>query len=141
MKVLYNYINGIAKCEILDIDNTSYVGEARCHPEDTDMMNEKTGLYIAETRANIKFLKHLIKESKKELKSLIDFHSLLKFNPYYDENNRETKLLIKEIKRRKKDIEENKKILKDMQFSLKEYIAQKDEFYQKIRKNRSKGQK
>ena len=104
-------------------------------------MNEKTGLYIAETRANIKFLKHLIKESKKELKSLIDFHSLLKFNPYYDENNRETKLLIKEIKRRKKDIEENKKILKDMQFSLKEYIAQKDEFYQKIRKNRNKGQK
>ena len=32
MKVLYNYINGIAKCEILDNDNTSYVGEAHCHP-------------------------------------------------------------------------------------------------------------
>lgn len=141
MKILYNYIDGVARCEILDIDGTLYVGEAHCHPEDIDMMSEKTGLYIAEMRANIKYLKHLIKYSKKELKSLIDFHSLLKFNPHYNENNLETKLLIREIRRRKKDIEENKKVLEDMQFSLREYIVRKDEFYQKIRKNRIKGQK
>ncbi len=141
MTTYYTYKNGTAKYAIIDNDGNTYIGNAYCHPEDIDMMSEKTGLYIAEMRANIKYLRYLIKDSKKELKSLVDFHSLLKFNPYYNENNRETKLLIREIRRRKKDIEENKKALKDMQLSLKEYITQKNEFYQKIRKNRNKGQK
>ena len=104
-------------------------------------MNEKTGLQIAETRANIKFLKRLIKESKKELKALKDFHSLLKFNPYYNEENREVKLLIKEIRRREKDIKENENSLKEMKDTLIEYIAEKEKFYQKIRRNRNRGQK
>ena len=141
MKTTYIYHNGIAKYTIIDNDGSVYIGEAHCHPEDVDMMSEKTGLQIAEIRANIKFLKHLIKESKKELKALKDFHSLLKFNPYYNKENREVKLLIKEIRRREKDIKENKNSLKEMKDSLIEYIAEKEKFYQKIRRNRNRGQK
>lgn len=141
MKTTYIYHNGIAKYTIIDNDGSIYIGEAHCHPEDTDMMSEKTGLQIAETRANIKFLKRLIKESKRELKALKDFHSLLKFNPYYNKDVRETHLLIREIRRREKDIKENEKSLKEMENTLAEYIAEKEKFYQKIRRNRNKGQK
>lgn len=141
MKTSYTYNDGIAKYIIIDNDGTVYIGEAHCHPEDIDMMNEKTGLQIAETRANIKFLKHLIKDSKRELKALKDFHSLLKFNPYYSKESREVKLLIREIKRREKDIKENENSLKEMKNTLIEYIVEKEKFYQKIRRNRSKGQK
>ena len=136
------FLDNIVRCELEDPDTHEIVvGEAKCMPQDMDMMSEKTGLQIAETRANIKFLKHLIKESKKELKALKDFHSLLKFNPYYNEENREVKLLIKEIRRREKDIKENENSLKEMKDTLTEYIAKKEEFYQKIRRNRNKGQK
>lgn len=141
MKTSYTYSHGIAKCVIIDNDGSIYTGEAYCHPEDTDMMSEKTGLQIAETRANIKFLKHLIKDSKRELKALKDFHSLLKFNPYYNKDVRETHLLIREIRRREKDIQENENSLKEMKSALAEYIAEKEKFYQKIRRNRNKGQK
>ena len=141
MKTSYTYNHGIAKCVIIDNDGSTYTGEAYCHPEDTDMTSEKTGLQIAETRANIKFLKHLIKDSKRELKALKDFHSLLKFNPYYNKDVRETHLLIREIRRREKDIQENENSLKEMKSALAEYITEKDKFYQKIRRNRNKGQK
>ena len=136
------FLDNIVRCELEDPDTHEIVvGEAKCMPQDMDMMSEKTGLQIAETRANIKFLKHLIKESKKELKALKDFHSLLKFNPYYNEENREVKLLIKEIRRREKDIKENENSLKEMKDSLIEYIAEKEKFYQKIRRIRNRGQK
>ena len=141
MKTSYTYNHGIARCIIIDNDGTIYTGEAHCHPEDVDMMSEKTGLQIAETRANIKFLRHLIKDSKRELKALKDFHSLLKFNPYYNKDVRETHLLIREIRRREKDIKENENSLKEMKNTLIEYIAEKEKFYQKIRRNRNKGQK
>lgn len=141
MKISYTYNDGIARCIIIDNDGTTYIGEAHCHPEDVDMMSEKTGLQIAETRANIKFLRHLIKDSKRELKALKDFHSLLKFNPYYNKDVRETHLLIREIRRREKDIKENEKSLKEMKDTLIEYIAEKEKFYQKIRRYRNKGQK
>ena len=78
MKVLYNYINGIAKCEILDIDNTSYVGEAHCHPEDE--FSEYTGCRYAHERAEIaamkeewKQKKHDCEECHKFIKTLVSY--------------------------------------------------------------------
>ena len=39
--------------------NIQFVGTAKCHPDDRDMMSEKTGLTIAEKRSYIKFLLHM----------------------------------------------------------------------------------
>ena len=47
----------------------------------------------------------------------------------------------KEIRRREKDIKENESSLKEMNDALIEYIAEKEKFYQKIRRNRNRGQK
>ena len=47
---------GVATCELLDKNGKKYYGRAVCCNEDADMMSEKTGLIIAESRAVIQAL-------------------------------------------------------------------------------------
>lgn len=141
IKTKYAYKDGKAVCTLLAPDNLIFVGKAYCHPEDKDMATEYTGLRIAEDRANMKYLSYLIKESKKELHTLQTFFNTLKNRPSYSDESKEVQILIKDIRRRKRDIEENEAVLKNMEERLNEYLNTKDEFYKRIRANRDKGQK
>jgi hypothetical protein len=55
--VKFDYHNGVATCKI-KYKNKLFTGTAVCHPEDKDFEGERTGLYIAETRAVIQGLRH-----------------------------------------------------------------------------------
>ena len=48
-----------AYCGIKTPDGNTVVGEAICHPQDVDMVSEKTGCTIAERRAYIKYINKL----------------------------------------------------------------------------------
>lgn len=141
IKTKYAYKDGKAICTLITPDNLTFVGKAYCHPEDKDMATEYTGLRIAEDRANMKYLSYLVKEAKKELHTLQTFFNTLKNRPNYSSEPREIQILIKDIRRRKRDIEENETVLKEMEVRLNEYLDTKDDFYKKIRANRNKGQK
>lgn len=54
----YNEHRGKATCTISDGQNT-FVGMAKCHPDDWDYMSEYTGCEIAERRCKIKILQHI----------------------------------------------------------------------------------
>ena len=54
----YNKHRGTTTCTISDGQNT-FIGTARCHPDDRDCMSEFTGCEIAEKRAKIKILQHI----------------------------------------------------------------------------------
>lgn len=54
----YNEHRGKATCTISDGQNT-FVGTAKCHPDDWDYMSEYTGCEIAERRCKIKILQHI----------------------------------------------------------------------------------
>ena len=60
----YDEENGITTCTLQDTKHNTYVGEARCHPDDVDMKNKMTGSEIAYRRAYIKYLKHLLDNQK-----------------------------------------------------------------------------
>ena len=47
-----------ATCTLYD-QNNSFCGTAKCHPDDEEFMSEKTGLIIAESRAQLEALRHL----------------------------------------------------------------------------------
>ena len=51
----YNEHRGTTICTIFDGQNT-FIGKAKCHPDDRDCMSEFTGCEIAEKRAKIKIL-------------------------------------------------------------------------------------
>ena len=54
----YNEHRGKATCTISDGQNT-FVGTAKCHPDDWDYRSEYTGCEIAERRCKIKILQHI----------------------------------------------------------------------------------
>ena len=58
-----------------------------------------------------------------------------KFNP----NSYETKMLLNQIKIKEEDISEVKSIISNLKKDLKDMIDEKEDFYQKVRKNRKKG--
>ena len=62
--------DGIAICRIEDRDHIIYEGKAKCHEDDKDMMNEKTGCEIALMKALIKYQKAQMRNTKYELKGL-----------------------------------------------------------------------
>ena len=57
---IFNYIKASGKttCTISDGQNT-FIGMAKCHPDDWDYMSEYTGCEIAERRCKIKILQHI----------------------------------------------------------------------------------
>ena len=54
----YNEHRGTTTCTISDGQNT-FIGTAKCHPDDRDCMSEYTGCEIAERRCKIKILQHI----------------------------------------------------------------------------------
>ena len=54
----YNEHRGTTTCTISDGQNT-FIGTAKCHPDDRDSMSEYTGCEIAERRCKIKILQHI----------------------------------------------------------------------------------
>lgn len=121
----YFYIehNGITMC-----------GEAKCHPDDTDMMSERTGLTIAEARAYIQMLKS---KKKYEIQPKIDVlrHLLtnIQSSKRHDPKAYESCMLRSQLAHWENKLEEINTDIADEERSLQDYIKQKDKLYQKLR--------
>ena len=126
-----------AYCGIKTPDGNTVVGEAICHPQDVDMVSEKTGCTIAERRAYIKYMQYQ-KENilKPELKALKKFYNVVNQSKYYNEQDYTNQMLIRHIKRLEEDIESLKQEIKTEKINLRDYISTKDTFYQEVRKHR-----
>lgn len=126
-----------AYCGIKTPDGNTVVGEAICHPQDVDMVSEKTGCTIAERRAYIKYMQYQ-KENilKPELKALKKFYNVVNQSKYYDEQDYTNQMLIRHIKRLEEDIASLKQEIETEKINLRDYISTKDTFYQEVRKRR-----
>jgi hypothetical protein len=94
--ITFNYNEGYAHCEI-KYDNIIFTGDAKCLPDDNDFESERTGCFIAEMKANLKKLKYIRKNLKKEQKGLLNFQKRLECCKNYDADSFEAKRLRKEI--------------------------------------------
>lgn len=131
---------GSALC-ILTEGNNSFVGYANCHPDDEDMMSEKTGLTIALYRAEIKFYQHIKNnEIKPQLKALKQVYYAMNRSKKFNPNSYENKMLQRQIHQLEIDLDTIKDLLDNKKETLRDYINEKEKLYQKIRDNR-KGQK
>lgn len=127
--------NKIASCILTDGEKV-YTGIAKCHPEDFDMMSEKTGCEIALRRAKIKVLQEYKRELNISLKALNHLYGSMKHSKNFNKNSYEIKMLQRRIRMIKFDLDTTKEIIDMNQKNLKEYIDQKENFYQLIRKRR-----
>lgn len=129
---------GTASCILSDGQKT-YCGLAQCHPNDLDMMSEKTGCEIAFRRAKIDVLRALRDDYKIRIKALNELYYSMKHSKKFNPNSYENKMLCKSIKRLNFDLETTKEMIASEQKNLKEYINSKDNFYKQIRARRQLG--
>lgn len=138
MKTSYSWNDetGEATCTIF-YKGQKFCGIANCAPEDMDMKSEKTGTFIAETRAYINYLKYKRNvEIKNELNGLRQLYYTMKHSSHFCPKSYETRMLMRQIDIREQDLITLKELINIEMSTLTTYIIKKDKFYNTIRKNR-----
>lgn len=132
------YEQGKAICMLTDKNNKPIIGIADCHPDDADMENEKTGYEIAFKRAKIASYRRYRDELKERLAALNQLFYSMKMSKHFNPNSYENRMLQRQIRLTKMDLDTAKEMIATEQQKLREYINAKDEFYKKIRSNRER---
>lgn len=136
----WNPETGCAVCILTDGEQV-FTGMATCHPEDMDMASEKTGLEIAEMRAEINYLRHMRDNVlRPKLKILISLQKEIEHSKEYNPNSNENLILQRKIRQTSFDLAAVKDELAMVKENLIQYLARKEEFYKKIRSNRKKAE-
>lgn len=142
MRLIENFYwdadNRVCTC-VIGAGDTEFYGTATCHPNDEDMKSVRTGEVISFNRAYIKYLQHIRNTTVTPiLKALEDLYKNMATSYRFNENSFEAKQLRKEIAFYK----ENKRIINEIIAStkeyIKEYIDEKDRFYQRQRGEKAK---
>lgn len=134
----YDADDGVSTCIITTKQGEVYVGMAVCHPDDKDMMAEFTGQQIAEMRATIKMLRDIRdSEIKPQYKALEMLHTNMKQSKNYNPKSYETTMLRRMLNQRKGELEEIKRMIHQEQEDLRNFIADKDKTYKRVRAHRA----
>ena len=129
----YKYGEGSAVC-IIKYNGYDFVGRADCHPDDEDFESERVGLTIAESRANIKVLRHIRNcEIKPQLKILKHLFNNMKSSTYHDPYSYEAKMMRSQIHVIEKELATINNAIADEQKFIKDYINGKDKMYKRLR--------
>ena len=128
---------GVSSCLLSDGERV-YTGFARCHPDDEDMKGEKTGCEIALRRAKIAALRGYRDELKIRLSALNQYYHSMNMSYRFNEKSYENKMLQRQIRQIKFDLDTTKEMIATEELSLRTYIKSKDVFYTQTRKRRQK---
>lgn len=123
---------GLASCILTDGQHY-YTGIAQCHPDDQDMMSEKTGCEIALRRAKIYALREYRDELKLKRQALSQLYYSMNQSNKFNEKSYENKMLQRQIRLLDFDLITTKEIIATEQQNLKDYLKKKDDFYNKTR--------
>ena len=132
-KTEYNYDHGNSLFIIYYKDQV-FIGEAYCHSDDMDMESERTGLTIAEARAQIKLKKF---QKRFEIEPVVNAyrHTLknIQSSTHHDPKAYESCMLRSQLAHWEDKLAEIAADIADEEKYLKEYIIQKDKLYRKLR--------
>lgn len=131
---IFTYINGQTTCILHD----GTIGIAKCHPDDIDMANARTGQEIAYRRAEINAYKKYRDNIKIRLSVLNQLYYSMNQSKHFNPKSYENKMLQRQIHFLQDDLDTVNNILVTLQENLREYLQKKDEFYKQIRKNRQR---
>lgn len=136
MNTTFSYQDGRSVCTI-EYKGICFIGDAKCHEQDNDFKSEKTGLQIAEIRANIKLLQfRRDTEIKPQIKILKHLLHNIQSSKHHNPKAYESIMIRKQLKALNADLNEINGIIHDEKKYLKDYIDKKDDFYNKIRAKR-----
>ena len=129
-----------AICIIKDEKDRVFIGEATCHPDDQDMMSERTGCELAFRRAKLQYLRAVRDaELKPALAALKQLYYSMKHSSNFDEFSYENRMLQRQIRLFEFDLTTVKEMIAYEYQGISDYIKGKDKVYKKIR-NKQNGQ-
>lgn len=141
---IYNYTwdpeHGIATCTV-KTGSHKFFAISRCHPDDMDMCSEKVGCEIAYLKVLIQADKYYRDHLKAQLAALNDLYYTMKHSTKFNPKSYENKMLQRRIRLLKNDLATAKEMLVRDEQNLKDFIAQREDFYKKIRRNRKINEK
>lgn len=127
---------GYAGCTI-HYDNLEFYGDAVCHPDDKDMMSRLTGQKIAETRAMIQYLAHVRDfELRPQVRALRQLYFSMEHSKKFNKKSYEAKMLYRHIRATENDYIAIKQEIVRLKQELKNYLNDKEELFQIVRKKR-----
>ena len=133
---LWDEERGMATC-ILYYKNLEFKGVAFCHPEDRDMQSKLTGQTIAEWRAIRKYFRHMRdNELKPQLKALKQLYYAMNRSKHFNPKSYESKMLYSHIQNIEFDLATINNNLASLSQNLNEYLKDKEDIYQSLRKMR-----
>lgn len=139
MKSIYYFDeeNGVSEVTFIEKNGRRYVGYACCHEKDKDMMSEKTGMFIAEQRAVMDYLREFRDtDIKPKLQILEHIYNSFQQSKNFNEKSYESRLLRRQIRLLKNDLTTINEDLTERKENLKDFLEEKDKFYNRIRANR-----
>lgn len=118
--------------------NKSYIGESRCHPNDYEFESKLVGEHYAYTRSMIQELCENRDALIAELKALKHLYNILEQNPRVHYDSIECYTIRRQMKLLERDIADTKQLIRYTKKDMREMIAEKDAFYNKVRALRKK---
>jgi hypothetical protein len=125
------------QCQI-NYNGITFFGEAKCHPDDYDMCSERTGYFIAETRANLAKLRYCRDhEIMPMVKHYKHFYDCISHSSKFNKESYETEMIYREKRKWEKALEAIRDEIKHNREYLRQYIADKEKLHNKIRQGKS----
>lgn len=122
----------------LTYNNLTFTGVAQCHPDDMDMLSERTGYCIAEIRANLQKLRWVRDyEILPVLKSYKHLYDCISHAPKFNKDSYEAQAIWRKINQLEHDLADLRAAIKEERDYLRDYIAKKEIIFQRIRKGKS----
>ena len=119
---------------IIKHKGNEYVGQAKCHPDDT--FSEFTGCRYAQERAEINVLKDEWKQKKHDCDECRKYLIAVSQYAGFDKESSTAKAMFRQLNRRIKEVNKLAEIISKKQFNLQVAIKQQDSFNIKIEQRR-----
>lgn len=127
--------NNVTICEVTDNLGRIFRGEARCHPDDKDFESPITGGVIAEMRARIEVARTYRNDLRVKLAALNQLLYSMNKSSHFSKDSYEAKMLYRQIRLVKDDLEIAKHQLAVLKVDLFEYINEKERVHKYLRKH------
>lgn len=137
----WNEQTGCAICKIVDEEGREFIGMAMTHDADKDFQSEKTGQTIATYRALIKYLQSVRRDIlRPQLAALRQLYYSMNRSKHYNKHSYEARMLWRQIKIKEEDIKTVTLEIDSYKKLLRNFIADKEQFYIATRKRRGQGE-
>ena len=133
----YNSVDGISGV-IIEHLGQKFSGFAWVHPDDKENASEFAGCEYAEIRATIQALKYELKLEKKAYKECLNFVKACKCYKKFNEEDATTKVMYRQLNRRKKKITDLQKDINNIQEELDLLISRRDKITLKLKEKKEK---